>query len=111
MTTLLERVAQFGATMLLLGGDSVEGTHWDDWRGWGQELEPDDNSDLWECNRQWDFPTMTVELHREEGGHYIKVERFSRGVYVDTANIPGELSFDRAQRHIVKLLEKADEQR
>lgn len=111
MTTLLERVAQFEATMLLLGGELVEGSRWDDWLGRDQGLDPDEDSDLWECNRQWDFPTMTVELHREKGGHYIKVERYSRGVYVDTANIPGELSFDRAQRHIIKLLEKADEQR
>lgn len=111
MTTLLKRVAQFGATMLLLGGDSVEGTCWDDWLGFDQGLEPDEDSDLWDCNRQWDFPTMTVNVRRIDGGHYVRVDRYSRDVYVDSADIPVELSFDRAQKHIIKLLEKANEQR
>lgn len=71
MKTLLERVEEFEAKILLLGGDPVEGEKWDEWLGWDRGEEPDEDSILWECHRKWDFPTMTVTLRREDDGHKV----------------------------------------
>lgn len=104
MKTWLQQVEEFEATLLLLGGEAADEERWDDWAGKGP---PDEESDMWKCNRKVDFDNLVVSLlYDENGGHKVLLERYVNFVYVDSGvRIVEDVGFTAVLEEIAGILQ------